>query len=114
MNDMGETRGRGKSLSRREVLKRISVASMSAPILNWGKLPFSLVLGEQQGPPSAPPSRLMALSPEDDLFLEELERPLSPTFGTRQILRPVWLKTDATFAPLTTRWWPVSPRQASV
>ncbi|MGO8819405.1 MAG: glucoamylase family protein [Terriglobia bacterium] len=71
---MGEAKDPFKSLSRREALKRISGASMSAPILKWAKLPFLPAPMGQQDPPSAPTSRLMALSPEDDLFLEELER----------------------------------------
>jgi hypothetical protein len=74
MHDMGEAKDPFKSLSRREALKRISGASMSASILKWGKLPILPAARGQQDPPSAPTSRLLALSPEDDLFLEELER----------------------------------------
>ena len=74
MDHMDEKRGFSKSLSRREVLRRISGAWISAPIWKWGKLPFLPVSQGQQDTPSAPSSRLKALSPEDDLFLEELER----------------------------------------
>ncbi|MGD0224167.1 MAG: glucoamylase family protein [Terriglobia bacterium] len=71
---MDEKRGFSKSLSRREALRRISGAWISAPIWKWGKLPFLPVSQGQQDTPSARSSRLKALSPEDDLFLEELER----------------------------------------
>ncbi len=71
---MGESKETSESLSRREALKRISGASMSAPLLKWAKLPTLPARLGQQGPPATPASRLLALSPEDDLFLEELER----------------------------------------
>jgi hypothetical protein len=59
--------------SRRGLLKRLSGILIGAPVAKWGILPFSAVSKEQPGIPPAPSPRQIVISPEDDLFLEELE-----------------------------------------
>ena len=74
MDIMDEKTDSCQSLSRRQLLRRISGTWIGSPIIKWGILPFLTVSKGQQDIPSASTPRQIALSPEDDLFLEELER----------------------------------------
>ncbi len=63
-----------KPLTRRELLKRISGTWVGAPVVTLGMRPLFAVPEGQEAATSASSLPPIALSPEDDLFLEELER----------------------------------------
>ena len=74
MSIVDKERNSRESLSRREALRLISGAWVGAPILKSEILPILSASKQQPNLPSVPPSTQTPLSPEDDLFLEELER----------------------------------------
>jgi hypothetical protein len=61
------------SRSRRELLKQIAGMGISLPLATWGFARSSTASPEQHTRPAPPPVKTF-LSPDDDQFLEELER----------------------------------------
>ena len=85
---MAKSTARGKDLSRREVLRRVLGVGLCLPLARSRIMPLLMAQEQHLGP--APPPAPTSLSPEDDQFLEEVEKANVLYFGNNPIHKPVW------------------------
>jgi hypothetical protein len=69
---VAKSTARGKDLSRREVLRRVLGVGLCLPLARSRIMPLLMAQEQHLGP--APPPAPTSLSPEDDQFLEEVEK----------------------------------------
>ena len=109
---VGENTKNSQFMSRRELLKLASGAWLAAPIVQQGTQPLTAPSNGQQVIGAAPYAPI-ALSPEDDLFLEELERATFNYFWEQGNPQTGLVKDRCHVRSRTKAWWRVSRPLAS-